>query len=150
MKNVVTVDSSVFLSGLFKNEINHDISLNFLNILRKHKIQIIIPMIVYFEVLHNYYRVSKNIKETDEVSEEFILLNQIKLLKILNMEASSLAQFVAEHHDFDLKTSDTMVALCAMSSNIPLITWDKKLIKHCDKKVQAFTPKEFLAKLATH
>ena len=144
MKNAVTVDSSVFLSNLFKDETNHEISVNLLNILSKNRTQIIIPIIVYFEVLHNYYRASKNQKETDEISEEFILMNQINRLKIINLEAPSLAQFVTEHHNFDLKTSDTVLALCAMSSNIPLITWDEKLIKHCKGKISAFTPQEFL------
>ena len=144
MKNAVTVDSSVFLSSLFKDETNHEISVKFLNCLKKKKIQIIIPMIVYFEVLHNYYRASKNMKETNEVGEEFILLNQIKMLKIITMEASVLAEFVADHHHFGIKTSDTIVALCAKKSKIPLITWDKQILNISSRTVRTLTPNEFL------
>ncbi len=101
-------------------------------------------MIVYFEVLHNYYRASKNMKETNEVGEEFILLNQIKMLKIITMEASVLAEFVADHHHFGIKTSDTIVALCAKKSKIPLITWDKQILNISSRTVRTLTPNEFL------
>lgn len=144
MQNAITIDSSVFLSSFFMEEKNNKTSIQFLDLLKKNKTLIIIPMIVYFEVLHNYYRATKNIKETDEISEHFILLNLIKMLKIVSMEAAVLAEFVTDHYQFDIKTSDAIVGLCAMKSKIPLVTWDKKLLDLPSEKLQTFTPKEFL------
>lgn len=148
MKNTLIIDSSVFLSSLFVEEPGNKISIKLMNYIAKNRIRIIVPMIVYCEVLHNYYRFTRNIKETDAINENFIRMNLLGCLKIINMESAVLAEFISEHHNFDLKTSDTIIALCAMQSKSPLITLDNKLLKIPAHKVQSYTPKEFLNKYA--
>ena len=144
MKNALTIDSSVFLSAFLGKEPQSEISIDFLSFVRNNNFRILMPILVVFEVLQGYYRSTKNLKETESIFEQFIDLNISHKLKILNLEASFLADFVAGHHFFDIKTSDTIVAISAMTSNTPLISWDKNLPKHSSSKLKTFTPQEFL------
>lgn len=148
MKNTLTIDSSVFLSAFLGMEPQSRLSVEFFTYIKNHNIRIIMPILVIFEIIQGYYRNTKNLNKTKDIFEELIRLNISNKLKILNLDASFLTGFIAGHHFFDLKTSDTVVAISALSSETRLISWDKKLITQCGEKVHAVTPKEFLAKVA--
>lgn len=143
MKKVV-IDSSVFLSSFLPNEENSKASKEFFEVIQSEKITIFLSMLTLFEVLHSYYRVTKNSQATEQVHQFFIDLNISKGLKIMSLEAAALAHFVTRHEDLDIKTSDTVIALTALREKCPLISWDKQMLKAAAKEVEAYTPTGFL------
>ncbi len=140
----VVVDASVFLSSALEGEVHSKVSRKFFETMEKSGGKVVIPILTLFEVLHNFYRVSKDSKATERLHEYFVNLNLTGGLKILSLEASFLAHFFTYHKDFDLKTSDTVVALTAHRENCPLISWDKQLLKAASKKIAVYTPAEWL------
>lgn len=144
MKRAVTVDTSVFVSSFFHDEVNNKASREFFAFLKENRIQVFIPILVILESLHTYYRKTKNIKETDKINERFMFLNISKSLQIVSTEASFLANFIAHHTDFDLKAADTIITVSAIKTSTPLVSWDKKMIEQCKNKVKAYNPREFI------
>lgn len=141
----LVIDASVFLSGLFHDEENSEISGKFLETVRQKNILIVLPMLTLFEVLNTFHRVRKDSEATELVHQSFVDMNVSKGLILLSLEASFLAHFFTYHEYFDLKTSDAIVALTAHREKCPLISWDKKLLKEANKYINAYTPEEYLA-----
>jgi predicted nucleic acid-binding protein len=146
MTSSISIDSSVFLSGLTTTDPSFAVSKAFLKKIVTGNILIIVPVLVLFEVLHAYFRNTKDLKKTDEVFQNFIDLNIEKKIRFINIEADFLSYFVARHYEIDLKTLDSVIALVAQKNHCPLVTWDKKLLKNCKGKIQTMTPAEFLRK----
>jgi predicted nucleic acid-binding protein len=144
----LVIDASVFLSSLFKEEAHSKISVDFLQMVQGKQCMILMPMLTLFEVLHGFYRVSRDKLATEAVHESFIDMNASNGLKIFSLEASFLSHFMAYHKCFDLKTSDAIVVLTAHREKCPLISWDKQLLKVASKQIKAYTPEEYLELLA--
>lgn len=106
-------------------------------------------MTVFLEILHAYFRATKNIKATDSIYQKLIEWNYLKTLRIVNMEANSLVHFTAHHDLFDIKTADAIVAMMALRFHQPLITLDKKLLAAAVPHVAAMTPGEFLRQITS-
>lgn len=143
-KKTIVVDSSVIISSLIKSDLYHEISRNFLTELKKKKQQIILPVLAIFEILHAYFRLCKNQEKTDELYQALIDWNLTGFLRIANLEASFLVYFTANHHLFPMKTADCVIALTAHRLQLPLISWDKQLLKDTKKYITALTPEKFL------
>ena len=139
----------MFLSSLFQNEKMHQGSKDFFKKIESdsEKFCIVISILTLFEIFQSYYRKTKSKKGLEALQESFIDLNLSKKLRIFNLEASFLAYFVTYHDLFDLKTSDTVIALIAHREKVPLITWDSDLIRRCKGKIKTYTPQEFLNSL---
>lgn len=143
--NTLVVDASVFLSSFFDDDANSKISRKFFANLKENGVKISVPILTLFEVLHNFYRVSGDTSKTQQLQTFFVNLSTAKELKIFNLEASFLAYFLSLHEHFDLKTSDTLVVLTACREKVPLISWDKKMLKQGAKGVTTYTPEEYLS-----
>ena len=143
MKRSIVVDASVFISNFIEDDVGHRSSRRFFFEVKKRKIKIMIPITVFFEVLHAYFRASHDDIKTDALYQTMIDWNISKKLQIINLEASFLAHFGANHNMFDIKTADAIVAVTAYRFKYPLITWDKRLLIHACKHLTAFTPEEF-------
>jgi len=141
----LVVDASVFLSSLFHDEVNSKISAKFLAMVKERNILIVLPMLTLFEVLNTFHRVRKDSEATELLHQSFVDMNVSKGLIILSLEAAFLAHFFTYHECFDLKTSDSIMALTAHREKCPLISWDKKLLKESNKHINAYTPEEYLA-----
>jgi predicted nucleic acid-binding protein len=144
MKDPIYIDASVFLSKYFLHESSHSITKHFFDQIEVSKTPIILSILTIFEVLQSFFRINQDRSQTDQIHQEFIDLHIAGILVITALEAEFLSHFTANHHLFNLKTSDTIVALSAHSHNCPLITWDKQLIKSCRPNIDALTPEEFL------
>lgn len=144
--NKIVVDASVFLSSALEREVHSKASRQFFEEIKGSGTRVVVPILTLFEVLHNFYRASKNSVATERIHDYFVNLNVTGALKILNLEASFLAHFFSSHKDFDLKTSDVIVTLTALREKCPLISWDKQMLKMASKKVEALTPAEYLKK----
>lgn len=145
-KKSVTVDSSVFVSSLMPADKHFKTSRIFFRFLKTKRITIYIPISVFFEVLHSYFRLTNNINNVDLLYQKMIDWNLSKKLRLINLEAAFLVYFSSFHHMFDLKTADAIVAITALKLKQPLITWDKKLLGISGKRVKALTPESFLKK----
>lgn len=140
----LVIDASVFLSSLFHDEENSEISGKFLEMVKTKNILIVLPMLTLFEVLNTFHRVREDSEATELLHQSFVNMNVSKGLILLSLEASFLAHFFAYHERFDLKTSDAIIALTAHREKCPLISWDKKLLKESSKHLNAYTPEEYL------
>lgn len=147
MQNPV-VDASVFLSSFLDYELDSKISQRFFESIRAAGIKLTVPILTLFEVLHSFYRATGDAKKTQAVHDFFVKLSVANELKILNLDASFLSHFLVYHKYFDLKTSDVTVVLTAHREKAPLISWDKKMLKHGAKGVSVYTPEEYLELLA--
>ena len=146
----ITIDASVFISSFFAKEIHHHSSKAFLcHTKAKSTVQVLIPTLTLFEVLQAYYKNTHDPKRTDEIFQGFIEWNLTRQIRFLNLEANFMIYFSMHHHRFDLKTSDTVLALTAHRLKAPLITWDRQLIKKCKGKIEAMTPEEWMNREAT-
>lgn len=141
----IVVDASVFLARLMPSDGHFDSALRFFDMLRKKKIIVTIPVTTLFEILHAYFRTTKNRNATDAIYQEMIEWNLSKSLHLVNIESSFLIHFIAHHHLFDTKTADAIVATTAYHLKYPLVTLDKGLLKNAKKHTEAMTPEEFLA-----
>ncbi len=142
MKQLV-VDSSVFISNLISGETNHASSRRFFSFANKNNITLYLPMSGLFEVLHVYLRKS-NKQKRDQLYQKIINANMKGGIRLINLEATFLLYFVAFHELFSIKTADTVIALTAHRLKLPLITWDKQLIKGSQKNITAMDPETFL------
>lgn len=140
----VVVDASVFISSVLKEELNSKTSQKFFRSLVNENTVIVVTLLTLFEVLHGFYRTTRDSEATEFLNQYFISLNVTSHLKILNLDAAFLAHFLSNHENFDIKTSDAVVALTALRENCPLISWDKQMLKAASKKVETFTPAEWL------
>ncbi|MBI4994986.1 type II toxin-antitoxin system VapC family toxin [Candidatus Peregrinibacteria bacterium] len=147
MKTTIVVDSSVFISSFVTQDSRHKISTEFFATIKKKQQQIIAPINVVFEILHAYYRLTKNRQKTDNLYQMIIDWNLTKELRIANIESSFLVYFTAYHHLFNLKTADSIVALTAHRFKYPLVSWDKQFLKNTKKHIKTFSPDEFLRSL---
>lgn len=144
MPKSIVLDASVFLSRLIPSDPYYEISRDFFTSLREKKTAVFIPILTVMEILHAYFRASKDQKQTDKIYEEIIEWNISKTLHIVNMDASFLVHFTAWHHLLDIKTSDAAVALTAYRLKLPLVTWDKKMLGAAKKYIKVVTPDSFL------
>ena len=147
MNRNLSIDASVFLSALFQKEINSSCSRKFLQKIKELGFFVSIPLLTPMEVLQSYYRFTKNSKRSDDILEQFVEWNMQKRIGFVSIEASFFLQFTAHHRLFNLKTSDTIVAVNAYHQKTTLITWDKKLIQECKNKIPVMTPKQFLTQM---
>lgn len=146
--DALVVDASVFLSSFLDNEVRSLTSRLFFESLKKEGIKITLPILTLFEVLHNFYRVSGDMGKTEAVHDFFVKLSVANEIKILSLDASFLSHFFSFHKNFDLKTSDTIIVLTAHREKVPLISWDKKMLKQGAKSTTVYTPEEYLELLA--
>lgn len=144
MRKSIIVDSSVFISSLIVEDKYYSISRSFFDAIQTENIIITIPIIVFFEILHCYFRLTQNRQKTDLLYQKLIDWNLSKQLRVSNLEASFLAHFAAFHDLFGMKTSDAIVVLTAHRLRQPLITWDKTMLRRSKKIIQALTPESFL------
>lgn len=144
MKKHIVVDTSVFISRCVPSDKYYNETNKFFKTVFDKKLIVTIPITTFLEILHAYFRGTKNIKATDVIYQELIEWNYLKTLRIVNIEANSLIYFTAHHDLFDIKTADAIVALTALRFKQPLITWDKKLLAAAAPHVTAMTPKKFL------
>ena len=96
------IDSSVFLSYLFRDEKFHNDAKKFFQQIMDKKIKIFFPISVVCEILHVAYRKSGNLKIRDRLYGEFI---KNPMFKIINNESSFLIYFSSHHHKFDIKSA---------------------------------------------
>lgn len=134
----LTVDSSVFVSALSRNENNTVVSREFFESIKKKQIEIIIPITIVLEVDNITQRFSLSQKE---ILHEKFLEEAIKLISIDN---EFLERYWIHAGKFDLKTADLIVALVSFYENSTLVSWDKKLIKGTKNFCRSKTPREFL------
>ena len=144
MNRTLSIDASVFLSALFEKEINNGYSRKFLQKVKDLGFFVSVPLLTPMEVLQSYYRITKDLKRSDGILEQFVEWNLRKRIRFVPIEAAFFSRFTAHHRLFDLKTSDTIIAVNAYHEKTTLITWDKKLIKECKNKIRVLTPKQFL------
>lgn len=144
MPKRITIDSSVFISGFIPTDSNFSKSREFIQKIIEKENQILIPLTSLMEIIHAYFRATKDLEKTDQIYKKFIEWNLTRQIRFLNLEAEDLIYFTAHHHRFPLKTADTLVALTAHRLKCPLITWDKQLLKAMPK-VEVMTPTEFLS-----
>lgn len=144
MKHVV-VDSSVFLSALIPEDAFHTQSLRFFSHLEEKKTPILIPILVLMEVMQVGYKKTKDSQLLRSWMLTFTRLSEAKGLRMIPLESMFFANFLKFHVSFPLKTSDAIVSVTAAIENIPLVSWDKQLVKASRPLVEAHTPTEFLA-----
>lgn len=144
MKHIV-VDSSVFLSALIPEDVFHTQSVRFFSHLEENKIPILIPILVLMEVMQVGYKKMKDPQLLHSWMLTFTRLNDAKGLRMIPLEAMFFSNFLKFHVSFPLKTSDAIVSVTAAMENLPLISWDKQLVKASRHLVEAHTPSEFLA-----
>lgn len=147
MTKAIVLDSSVFISAFIRNEKSSKSSQLLLSILQRKNYTIHMPIIVFLEILNSYYRATLNKEATDDLYRKLINWGIAKKIQIINLESHFLIQFTKKHHLFNLKTADAIITIAAHSLNCPLITWDKKILKNCKKKVAAMSPAQFMKKL---
>lgn len=146
MANNITIDSSVLISSLIKDEKFSEISKQFISFLRNKNYTIHLPITVLLEVLKAYYRKVKDRKAVNTVYQRFIDWSVTKKLVIINIEGHFLIRFTETQHLYELKTADAIIATTAHFLKYPLITWDEKMLRECRKKIVCMTPKNFLQK----
>ncbi len=144
MKQVV-VDSSVFLSSLIPEDVFHTQSLDFFLFLERKKVPILIPILVLMEVMQVGYKRTKDPELLRSWMLTFTRLSEVRGLRILPLESMFFANFLKFHTSFPLETSDAIISVTAAMENLPLVSWDKQLVKASRPLVEAHTPAEFLA-----
>ncbi len=142
MPSTLVIDSSVFLSAFLEKEVYHKDSICFFEDLKKVQYKIIVPSLVIFEVLNNFYRHGGNKEQEERI---FRNLQNSSAFSLIPLDSNFLEKiYLPLHHHFDLKTADSIFATIAFFYEAVLISWDKKLISQTKKHIQALTPKEFL------
>ncbi len=136
METKVVVDSSVFVNACLDETSSH-ISQAFMEIIPAKHIGMVVPEIVIFEVLHILKK--NGGADLEEVIDFFY---QSSTNEVLSLDQEILRSFLQNQKISKLKTSDAIVASIANMKNIPLISWDKKLLKTVGI---AYTPEEWLA-----
>lgn len=144
MKTSLTVDASVIIASLVPMDKEYAVSRRFISMIKSVQSRVTMPLITFFEILQVYFRFCNDREKTDAIYKEMIDWNVEGTLQLINLEASFLTYFAANHDLFPLKTSDAVLALTAHRLKQPLISWDKKLLQHAKKHVKAMTPAEFL------
>lgn len=125
MPEALLIDSSVFMSSLLDHEENSTFSRSFMAEIVEKNIRIVIPMLVVFEIVHILKKNSVSVD--DNFLQLFFLGNSIK---ILDLDEQFLRNFVSNLNNTVFKTADAIIVSAADTQNIPLVTWDKQILKH--------------------
>lgn len=130
------IDSSVYISYLNPQDALHLETKKFINSVTSPDVNFAVPIIVFLEV--------GNVLQ--KILPKFINEDLIKFFEehtIINLDLELAEQLLVIFKNFNLKTSDAIIAALAKMENATLITWDEKLIKEAKKFVRIHTPKNF-------
>lgn len=139
----LTVDSSVLVSLLTKNEEYFDYSKKFIDYVFENKIVIVNPAIILFELFHNL-RKAGYFKDLYSYVKFKQIFNS-DCFQYFNLDVQFFNLFKGINYFDNLKTSDAIIATSAFLAESLLISWDKTLLKNC---YHGCTPKRFLETFA--
>lgn len=101
-----------------------------------HNIHLLIPIIVIFELVHILKK--NNLQMSNSLLEMFFSPSPSQ---ILYLDKAFLREFVADNDIKAFKTNDAILVSAALTHDIPLVTWDQQILKHCEL---ALSPKQWL------
>ena len=131
------LDSSVYISYLNPKDALHAKTKKFINSVTSPDVNFAVPIIVFLEVGNVLQKILPKFTNKD-------LIKFFEEHTFINLDLELAEQLLVIFKNFDLKTSDGIIAACAKMENATLVTWDEKLIKEAKKFVPVQTPKEFL------
>lgn len=136
------VDSSVFIPLISANEaMHHFYSKKLWDYVYNRRLKIVMPTIVLHEVFHALKK--SGFFNENNAHEIFIDFFNYPNFQHLNLNLEFFNLFKQTDFFDNLKTSDAIIACCALLTKAPLITWDKRLIAN---SYEAYTPEEFVKK----
>lgn len=135
----LTIDASVYVSFLSKDEIHHEVSTKFFSAILAHKTQIFNPEIVILEVISALSR-KKTPGATLEATRT-LLLNQ-KNVRFQPLTREMTLKSLEIIHTYRLRSADAFYCATASANDSDfLITWDQEILKSIP---QAKSPEQFL------
>jgi predicted nucleic acid-binding protein len=140
MYNQIIIDSSVFLAAFTVTDVHHKESSEFFDFLIKTKISIILPSLIICEVLNILHR--NGFRHLEKQILDFFTNEETFIHLPLDIHFI-VTHYRNEYRNVSLKTSDSILAATCLSYRVPLITFDKKLLREVKKHSVAMTPQEF-------
>lgn len=137
MKSFV-LDSSVYISYLNPKDVLHVETKKFIDNLTSSDVNFIVPIIVFLEVGNVLQKISPKFRDED-------LIRFFEDHTVVNLDLELAKKLLPIFKEFNLKTSDVIIAACAKINEATLVTWDEKFRKQAEKFLPSQTPKTFLA-----
>lgn len=128
------LDSSVYISYLNPQDELQEETKKFINFITSPDINFVVPIIVFLEVGNVLQKILPQFRNED-------LIRFFEDHTIINLDLELAKQLLVIFKDFNLKTSDSIIAACAKMGNATLITWDEKFRKQAKKFVDIQNPK---------
>jgi|SRR3990172_3431696 len=133
----IAIDSSVYLSSLFKEDVNHKDSFRFFQKIEKQvNITVVLPLTIALEVENVYYRQTArefDFSETESLRVDWIYIN------------NDFYHYIwKERPKASLKTSEMIILSLATAQKATFVSWDKQLLKEAKRHVKAMTPSGYL------
>lgn len=135
------IDSSVFISFLGKEDEYTPPSKKFFSFIAPHAVRILLPTLVIAETLvilsqqgqKDIPRILKRLMDLEVIALDTLLVTYMEdLLKAIKIS---------------LKTSDFIIAATARKYDVPLITWDSRLLSNKNTICTAVSPSRYIAGL---
>lgn len=122
-EKIIVIDSSVIIK-IIANEADSDAAIKIFDDLEKSKIKIILPNVVFLEILNAlFFGQSKlNSVEIEKAINHLFNFN----LEIVQIEKDIIAQTAIIMCDFKITSYDALLVALAISRNCVLLTADRK------------------------
>lgn len=128
---ILTVDSSVIISYLLKDETFSDIAKVIRGKILEHKIQCIQPSITLLEISSAINRRTNNHKLVNNFIKE---INSLTHFKSIELNKRRLMDSIGLSLKFGLKSLDSIFVQVATEFNTEFITFDKEIISKLNLK----------------
>lgn len=128
---ILTVDSSVIISYLLKDEVFSDIAKVIWEKILEQKIQCIQPSITLLEISSALKRRTNNHKLVNNFLKE---INSLTHLKNIELNKKRLMDSIGLSLQFGLKSLDSIYVQVATEFNTEFITFDKEIISKLNLK----------------
>ncbi len=132
-----TVDASVWVNSFDKREAGHDMSRRVLELLRDHRVPVILPYLVLAEVAGAVSRTRNDAAQAVAFATAIAQLPNVTLIPLDARHAQRATDLAAQH---GLRGADAVYAAVALQANCTLITLDNEHLTRLSGVVSTRTP----------
>lgn len=141
-----TIDASVWVNSFDKRESGHEISRQFLDLVREQKLSIVVPNLVLVEIAGAISRTRNNSAKAIEFVASLLRLVNISFIPLDRIHTQLAQNLAAEH---GLRGADAVYAAVAKQASTTLITLDNEHLTRLGGIITTCTPEAILVEV-TH
>jgi len=141
-----TVDASVWVNAFDQREPGHLVSRQFLEMLRRHALPIILPNLALVEVAGAISRTRRDSAQAQAFATALRRLPHVTVRALDDVCALHALTLAAQH---GLRGADAVYAAVAYEAGSTLVTSDNEHLTRLDKLIPACTPAAALAALTS-